>query len=503
VFDTGPASREAVAWAAPGVARTVDAAPCEPSAELRGVRELLDALRAGAPGALPDGQVVADAKAVFAAVEALQALGVRYLAEVDRRRLHGLDDCPTTSSWVRAQALPVTGAQVALARRLDALPLLADQLLSGRVPLVVAQGLQAALTRVRPHVDRPDGLIDGQPAEEALLGVVVDGVTGLVAESRGGFRTEDDARALRAELEAVHRSTGSELRRLEAAFLVLAGQVEADQLVPCLRQLTDALLPAQLEERARRAAEQAGLRLVPQWGSARTLLDAELSPECAERLHAVLQAELARDPEAALDTGAAARLRAQDLDPYDPELTCGRPRSRAERLHDAFSAMLGRYLAAGLGGQHDKQAVQVVVTVSADALEGRAGALPARGASGAHLPGSLVRRWACDSAVVRQVLDLRGRVVETSHTERTLKAHERRALVTQTGGVCQGAGCTRSGRDPAARMHAHHGSPWARTGTTSLADAVYLCERTHQDVHEGKVVRLKDGRRLGPDGWVT
>lgn len=221
-----------------------------------------------------------------------------------------------------------------------------------------------------------------------------------------------------------------------------------------------------------------------------------------ELLHTVITAEMARDAERPLDTEHAARLRAQGLDPYDPELTCLRPRSRGEQRHDALKAALTRDLAADLGRQHDKQPVQIVVTVSAETLEGEPGALPARGSSAAHLPASLVRGWGCRSTLVRQVLDLRRQVIETSHTSRTLKAHERRALLTQTGGLCQGAGCTRSARSAGALVHPHHGNPWARARSTPLADSVLLCDRTHQDLHEGKTIRLKDGRRLGPDGWL-
>ena len=494
-----PAS-DGTAWCLPGVER--EQAEALPAAGLREARRLVEEALGADPARLDDAQVLLDAKALFDLTARVQALGVRYLAEVDRRGLHRLDDSPTTTSWARAPALPVAGAQVALARRLEALPLLADHLLAGQVPLAAAQQLQTALARLRPFLDRPDGMVDGQPAEQALTGVVVHGVASVVAEARGGCRSDEEALALHAELAAVLASPEGELRRVEAAFLVLAREVDADQLVPALRQLTDALLLAQLEERARKAAEQAELSLHAEWGTGRTLLSGHLSPECAELVHAVISAEMARDADRPLDTAAAARLREQGLDPYDPELTCLRPRSRGEQRHDALKAALTRYLAADLGGQHDKQPVQVVVTVSAETLEGEPGALPARGASGAHLPASLVRRWGCRSTLVRQVLDLRRQVIETSHTARTLKPHERRALLTQTGGVCQGAGCARSGREPGTVLHPHHASPWAKVRRTSLADTVLLCDRTHQDLHEGKTVRLKDGRRLGPDGWL-
>jgi hypothetical protein len=98
------------------------------------------------------------------------------------------------------------------------------------------------------------------------------------------------------------------------------------------------------------------------------------------------------------------------------------------------------------------------------------------------------------------VLSLGRKVIETSHTERTLKAHERRAKRLETGGRCQGAGCTRG---PGENLTPHHATPGAVCGTTSLADTVWLCDQTHHDIHTGeKTIRLKDGRYLNEHGWT-
>ena len=91
-------------------------------------------------------------------------------------------------------------------------------------------------------------------------------------------------------------------------------------------------------------------------------------------------------------------------------------------------------------------------------------------------------------------------MIQTSHTARTLKAHERRAKLIETGSRCQAAGCQRR---PGKRLTPHHATPWATCGTTSLADTVLVCEQTHHDLHSGgKIIRLKDGRWLGPHGWA-
>ncbi len=53
-------------------------------------------------------------------------------------------------------------------------------------------------------------------------------------------------------------------------------------------------------------------------------------------------------------------------------------------------------------------------------------------------------------------------------------------------------------------LHPHHATPWSRAGTTRLDDTVLLCSASHADLHDGgRTIRLKDGRRLGPDGWVS
>jgi len=101
------------------------------------------------------------------------------------------------------------------------------------------------------------------------------------------------------------------------------------------------------------------------------------------------------------------------------------------------------------------------------------------------------------------VLDSASRVVEASHTQRTSTALERLILKVQGGVVCSGAGCAR-GPATGHRLIPHHASLFSRTGTTELADTVLFCEIDH-DHHlhdQRRTLRLKDGRVLGPDGWV-
>jgi hypothetical protein len=175
------------------------------------------------------------------------------------------------------------------------------------------------------------------------------------------------------------------------------------------------------------------------------------------------------------------------------------PRSLRQRRHDALRNGLRRLLDSGLLGLRDKIAPHLAVTVGQDTLHDTPGALPAVAASGVRLPTSLLRTWLCDSNLTRFVLSLGNKVIETSHTERTLKTHERRAKRIETGGRCQGAGCH---HPPGTRLIPHHPNPWAATGTTSCNQAVMFCEQTHHHLHTGHTIRLRDGRLLNEHGWV-
>jgi hypothetical protein len=466
--------------------------------------EAVAALRAQDPVGLPGAQALAEAGVLLRELERLTALSLARLADVHTRELHALDDAPTAGAWVERQQVGVGRDRVALAGKLARLPLVAGHLADGLLPMRSGVLIGQALDKVRRHVDRPDGLIDDQPAEPVLAAVIVDGVLDLVAQARGGYDDRDaELTALTTQLTELAGSPQTAIARLEAAFLVLAAHLEPAHLRAALDRLVGALLPVQLEDRAQRAHEQRGLKLVRNTdGSGWTVLQGQLDLECGELLHTVLTAELTADPDNPTDTAAWAQARQEGRQPGDdlrPEV-CGGPRSLDQQRHDALRNGLRRYLDSGITGQRDKTAPHLSVTVPVEALHDEPGALPPVAASGARLPRSLVRTWWCDSAVTRFVMSLGHRVLETSHTERTLKAHERRAKRVETGGRCQGAGCCRG---PGTRLVPHHGEPWARCRTTSLSDAVLLCEQTHALLHRGRTIRLKDGRRLGPDGWIT
>jgi hypothetical protein len=460
----------------------------------------LAAMAAQTPADIPGAQALLEAQVLLVQSDVLKALALQRVADVEARQLHVLDDAPSTAAWVAEQQTSMPRSDVALARKLDRFPLLAARLLAGGLSINSGVMISRALSAVRPHVDQPDGRIDGQPSAQVLPAVIVDGVLDLVCESLGGL-ADDDLRLARLtrELTEIAAQPVPELRRLEAAFLVLARSVEPGQLKDALEVLTGALLPNLLARRVEDDHANRGVKLKRDetgWD-----VNGRLDLECGEMLQTALVAGMATDPDNPLDTSIAEAQRAQGLDPYEDGCV-PLVRSRSQRMHDALKIVLRSLLESGALGVRGKHVPLVAVTISESALHGLPGALPGRATSGAIWPAPLVRRMVCDSAITRFVLSLGRRVIEMSHAERTLKPHERRMKQVETGGVCQGAGCGR-GERTGHRLIPHHPTPYAINPVTSVHDTVLFCELTHADVHVGgKTVRLKDGRVLGPDGWV-
>lgn len=488
-------------------------APAEPasplSLALAALQEAAQAVVAQLPSDLPEEQALADTAALLTVVEQLRGALLARVADVDSRKLHLLAGASSASAWVEQQQTSLDRGEVALTRRMSTMPTLGDAVRSGRLSIAGAERVGKALATLRRHVDRPDGLIDGQDAEQALVGVIGHGVRSLVVQALGGLDSEDPRlQELLAELADIVERPVSQLARLEAAFVLLARWLEPHLLPSALGQLVDALLPNELEKRAEDGHRNRGFGLRPKEdGSGFRITDGDLDLECGELLSTFLQAELAADPDAPADTEGFEELRAEGWQAGDPLPEAGAPgpRSLRQRRHDALKNGLRRYLDSGIGGLRDKVAPHVGVTVGSDLLEQQPGALPAVSpTTGARLPGSLVRRWLCDSAVTRFVLSLGGRVIETSHTERTLKGHERRIKKVETGNRCQVAGCRcgPSSGSPS-RLVPHHPDAFARTGRTSLGDTVWICEANHHDLHSGKrTLRLRDGRWLDENGWT-
>lgn len=491
----------------PGWGATVGERPVPVSPEIAALEAAIAAVAAVDPARLEPAQALADATAVIGLMQSLKVAALTRVADVEQRKLHRMEGAPTTTSWLRQHESGLTGADVTLARRLPTLPTIAEAVAAGTLDPATASRIATQLVKLRRWVDRPDGLIDGQPAVQTLEAVICDGVRNEVCQALGGL-TDDDPRlhALMEDLAEIEARPASEIARLEAAFVLLAQHLEPGRLPGALGMMVDALLPNELERRTRDAYDNRGFGAKPDFdGGGWHITDGDLDIELGELLHTVLTAMMATDPENPADTEAYRAARADGWTDADGSegLAAGSgaaPRSRRQRQHDALKRALRLLLDSGVVGLRDKVAPHVSVVVSDDGLAEAPGAAPAVGGSGMRLPRWLVRKTWCDSAATRFVVGLGRKVIEASHTERTLKPHERKAKRIETGGWCQCAGC-RSG--PGSVLVPHHPDAWAKTGTTSFWDTVTLCEADHTRLHMGETIRLRDGRLLNQGGWVT
>jgi hypothetical protein len=131
-------------------------------------------------------------------------------------------------------------------------------------------------------------------------------------------------------------------------------------------------------------------------------------------------------------------------------------------------------------GDSAKSPVEVVVTVSADALANRAAPegliafLDDDGCIGAET----ARRLSCDAGIVCMVEDEHGNPLSVGRRTRSIPASIGRALLKRDR-CCRFPGCTNK-----VFLDGHHLEHWALGGETALKNLVLLCGRHHKFVHE-------------------
>ena len=507
------------------------------------------------PAELPGPVALAEAEALLAVSQRIRVQLLGRVRDVDARQLHMLREAKSAGAWLKQTAPDADPADVRLARRLGQAPHLGAALTAGAVSLQAAELVSTALSKAGRYLDRPDGLIDGQDGEQ-LVAAVLDNVLTLICRQYLGL-ADDDPRllALDTRLGAIQADGGSQTTRLEQGFVVLAEHLPANEVLKgALAEIVDALLPNLLEQAEARSRSRRALTITPTETGWR--VRGELSMECGERLVTALAAEVRRDETNPTDTAAWAAVRAQaewqdrdifevltqhdDLadpgpwapadgpstDPTDPaanpaadpaaadagkqtsehaevSVAPAQPRPRPERLHDALTNLLARYLGAGLGGTHDKVPVQITVTTSTDLIEGKPGALPAKGGSGRPLARSLLRRWWCDSHITALILSRGGRPLRVAHRGRTLTGTERTALHVQSDHRCAAVGCCPGTPDAFRQLVPHHVRRYSDDGITALDESLLLCDTAHHDIHTGKrKLHLRDGRTVNEQGWI-
>ena len=156
-------------------------------------------------------------------------------------------------------------------------------------------------------------------------------------------------------------------------------------------------------------------------------------------------------------------------------------RTPAQRRADALVDLCRDYLDHGDLPVQRTERPHVIVHLSLDALEGRAGRPCELDDTGVITPGA-ARRLACDAAVSRIITRGDSEVLDVGRTTRVVPKALRIALMARDRGcVIRGCGA------PQRWCDAHHVIHWADGGPTSLANLVLLCSRHHTMVHEGMV----------------
>lgn len=504
-----PGGHEAqdVPWATPGVTGLGPSVPALPSVSpaVMAVQAAVEGLKPVDVRTLPEGQALADGEALLALEQQLRVLNLRRVADVGARGLHELVGFRSAKAWLRSHRPDGDAADAALAAQLREFGVVRAAVDAGTLPLAGARRVLLALRRARPHVDRPDGLIDSQPGGE-VLDAVVRHVLALVCRALLGLHEDDPRLAAFQERALECLGAPTQLEVLELALTWLAEHLPANQLAGPLDEVLVALLPSELDEREERGHRRRGLSLTARDDGSGWHVCGDLDLECGERLWTALRAEAARDPHNPTDAASWGQGSERDRDLWSLGAALAgseHPRNRRQRLHDALSRLLARYLDAGLGGRTGKAPVQVSVTVTEPTVTGQPGAAPPRTDSGRLVPARLVRRWWCDARVTAFVLGAGGKALRVVHGGRTLTGVERRALGVEGGDRCAGDGCCAGQPDPLVQVRPHHVRGYAEDQVTSLDETLPVCDVLHRDLHEGhRTVRLRDGRYLNEQGFT-
>jgi hypothetical protein len=185
-------------------------------------------------------------------------------------------------------------------------------------------------------------------------------------------------------------------------------------------------------------------------------------------------------------------------------------RSAAVRRADALAVLAERFLAAPPAADdalNTADRVQLTIHASAEALLEHAAIDaddPPHIEDGPVLAPDVVRRLACDSAIVRVLETGAGEPLDVGRKTRVIPPGLRRALKRRDRG-CRFPGCANR-----RFVDGHHIVHWADGGETKLDNLVLLCRHHHRLLHEGGCYIVKDrdallffyadGRPIAPTG---
>ena len=173
---------------------------------------------------------------------------------------------------------------------------------------------------------------------------------------------------------------------------------------------------------------------------------------------------------------------------------CDRAQDVSAGMHlDRADGLLAMCQAALRGDALDRAPVEVVLTISRDALATTATTTPSVPAIGCLADGTGVsaeaaRRLACDCGVVHLDEDADGQPLSVGRRTRSIPTALARALARRDT-TCRFPGCTNR-----RFLDGHHLTHWIHGGATSLENLCRLCSSHHRYVHErGVSIELRDG----------
>ena len=181
-----------------------------------------------------------------------------------------------------------------------------------------------------------------------------------------------------------------------------------------------------------------------------------------------------------LDSSGGALLRTA-LEPLARPAGDGDDRGRERRMADALVELATHALDTGQIPQRASQRPHIQITATVETLRGLAGAPAADMELSSPVGVKTVQRLACDSTIVRVLINAQSAPVDVGRAQRVVPASIRRALNVRDG-QCRWPGCDR----PASWSAAHHMFHWILGGNTDLANLILLCHRHHWMVHEAE-----------------
>lgn len=223
----------------------------------------------------------------------------------------------------------------------------------------------------------------------------------------------------------------------------------------------------------------------------------DLLPEVAGQLQLLLDSLLNPRVDGPDDPSARGVHFAPSADDDDaPDVVDSR--TRTQKRHDAFAAILNTIARTGalptLGGA----APTLVVSVTAQDYATGTGWATVQN-TGDLIPTRVAAQTACAGGIQRILFDSNGRMASIGTSSRIFNAAQRRAITLRDGG-CIIPGCT----IPATWCEIHHVQEYADGGPTHTDNGVLLCWWHHRNLHLSEWrIRVNDGvpEVRGPLWW--